>query len=63
MVDILLLLMAIASAISLLVVTPRDLQKAILALREYEDMELSRAHGCGKDGQASTCRVADAIKS
>ena len=53
MVDIILLLMVIASAISLLVVSPRDLQKkAILALREYEDMELSRAHGRGEDGQA-----------
>jgi hypothetical protein len=40
MVDIILLLMVIASAISLLIVSPRDLQKkAILALREYEDME------------------------
>ena len=46
MVDIILLLMAIASAISLLVVTPRDLQrKAILALRECEGMELSHARG------------------
>jgi hypothetical protein len=53
MVDIILLLMVIASAISLLVLSPRDLQKkAILALREYEDMELSRARG-GEDGQAS----------
>jgi hypothetical protein len=44
MVDIILLLMVIASAVSLLVVSPRDLQKkAILALREYEDMELSCA--------------------
>jgi hypothetical protein len=54
MVDIILLLMAIASAISLLVVSPRDLQrKAILALREYEEMELSRADGRGEDGQAT----------
>jgi hypothetical protein len=53
MVDIILLLMAIASAISLLVVSPRDVQrKAILALREYEEMELSRARGRGEDGQA-----------
>jgi hypothetical protein len=53
MVDILLLLMAIASAISLLIVSPRDLQrKAILSLKEYEEMELSRAHGRGEDGQA-----------
>jgi hypothetical protein len=53
MVDIILLLMAIASAISLLVVSPRDLQrKALLALREYEEMELSRAHGRGEDGPA-----------
>jgi hypothetical protein len=51
MVDIMLLLMAIASAISLLVVSPRNLQKkAILALREHEDMELSRAHVSGEDG-------------
>ena len=53
MVDIILLLMLIASAISLIVVTPRDLQKkAILALRECAEMELSRAHG-GEDGQAT----------
>jgi TatA/E family protein of Tat protein translocase len=44
MVDIILLLMAIASATSLLVVSPRDLQrKAILTLRECEEMERSRA--------------------
>jgi hypothetical protein len=53
MIDIILLLMVIASAVSLLVVSPRDLQKkAILAFREYEDMELSRAHGRGEDGEA-----------
>ena len=53
MVDIILLLMVIASAISLLVVSPRGLQKkAILAFREYEDMELSSAHGRGEDGEA-----------
>ena len=53
MVDIILLLMAITSAISLLVVRPRDVQrKAILALREYEEMELSRANGRGEDRQA-----------
>jgi hypothetical protein len=53
MVDIVLLLMVIASAISLLVVSPRNLQKkAIPALREYEDMELSCAHGRGEDGEA-----------
>jgi hypothetical protein len=53
MVDIILLLMVIASAVSLLVVSPRDLQKkGILALREYEDMELSCAHGRGEDGEA-----------
>jgi hypothetical protein len=51
--DIILLLMAIASAISLLVVSPRGLQrKAILALRKYEEMELSHAHGRDEDGQA-----------
>jgi hypothetical protein len=54
MADIVLLLMLIASAISLLVVSPRDLQrKAILALRECEEMELSRAHGRSEDGQAT----------
>jgi hypothetical protein len=54
MVDMILLLMAIASAISLLVVSPRDLQrKAILALRECEEMELSRAYGRGEHGQAT----------
>jgi hypothetical protein len=53
MVDIILLLMAIPSVISLLVVSPRDLQrKAILALRECEEMELSRANGRGEDGRA-----------
>jgi hypothetical protein len=52
MVDIILLLMAIASAISLLVVSPRDLQrKAILALRECEEMHLSRAHSRCEDGR------------
>ena len=50
MVDIILLLMVIASAVSLLVVSPRTRQKkAIQALREYEDIELSRAHGRGED--------------
>ena len=49
MVDIILLLMAITSAISLLVVSLRDVQrKAILALREYEEMELSRAMAVAK---------------
>lgn len=53
MVDIVVLLMAIASAMSLLIVRPRDLQrKAILALREYEEMELTHAHGHGEDGQS-----------
>jgi hypothetical protein len=52
MIDIILLLMVIASVISLLVVSPRDLQrKAILELREYEDKELSRSDGRGEDGQ------------
>jgi hypothetical protein len=46
--------MVVASAISLLLVSPRDLQrKAILALREYEGMELSRTHARGEDGQES----------
>ena len=54
MVDIVLLLMAIASAISLLVVSPRDLQrKALLALREREEMKLSPADGRGEDGNAT----------
>jgi hypothetical protein len=54
MVDIILLLMAIASASSLLVVTPRKLQrKALLALREYEEMELPHAYGRDDDGQDS----------
>jgi hypothetical protein len=53
MVDIVLLLMAIASAVSLLVVSPGDLQKkAILALREYEEVELSHASGREEAGQA-----------
>jgi hypothetical protein len=53
MVDIILLLMAIASAISLLVVSPRELQRrTLMALREYDEMELPRAEGCGEDGQA-----------
>lgn len=54
MVDIILLLMAIASAVSLLVVRPRDLQrKAILALREYEEVKLPHAPGRAKDGQGN----------
>jgi hypothetical protein len=54
MVDIMLLLMATPSAISLLIVSPRDLQrKALLALREREEMELSPADGRGEDGQAT----------
>jgi hypothetical protein len=54
MVDIILVLMAIASGISLLVVSPRDLQrKAILAWRECEEVELSRSHGRGEDGRAT----------
>jgi hypothetical protein len=53
MVDIILVLMAIASGISLLVVSPRGLQRrTILAWRECEEVELSRAHGRGEDGQA-----------
>jgi hypothetical protein len=44
MVDIVLLLMAIVSAISLLVVSPLDLQKkASLALRRPEEMDFSHA--------------------
>jgi hypothetical protein len=58
MVDIILLLMVIASAISLLVVSPRGLQKkAILALREYEDIEPSRAHGGDEDGLAKAIPI------
>jgi hypothetical protein len=54
MVDIMLLLMAIVSAISLLVVSPRDLQrKALLALREREEMELAPAAGRGEGGKAT----------
>jgi hypothetical protein len=49
MVDVILLLMAIASALSLLVVSPRS--KAIQALREYKGTELSRVSGDGDDGQ------------
>ena len=53
MVDIALLLVAVASAVSLLVVSPRDLQrKAILALRQYEEIELPRAPGRGENEQA-----------
>jgi hypothetical protein len=60
MVDIVLLLMAIASAASLLVVSPRDLQKkAILALREYEEMELSHASGREEGGQVREIKLND----
>jgi hypothetical protein len=53
MVDIILLVMAIASAVSLLVVSPRDLQrKAILALRECEQVEISHDSRRSEDGQA-----------
>jgi hypothetical protein len=52
MVDLVLLLMAIASAISLLVLSPGGVQKkAIMALREYEKTDLSRDNGLGEDGQ------------
>jgi hypothetical protein len=55
MVEVILVLMAIASGISLLIVSPRDLhRRAILAWRECEEMELSRAHGRGDDGYAAT---------
>jgi hypothetical protein len=48
--DLIILLMVIASAISLLVVSPRDVQRqALSALREYEDLELSRSYGPGMD--------------
>jgi hypothetical protein len=57
MIDIILLLMVIASAISLLVVSPRDLQRrAILALKEYEGMELSCTHARGEDGKADLAK-------
>ncbi len=48
--DILLLLMVIASAISLLIVVPRDLQKkALLALRE-KTWNSRASNGRGEDG-------------
>jgi hypothetical protein len=54
MIDIILLLMVIASAISLVVVCPRDLRKrAVSALREHEEMQLSRTDGRGEHGEAS----------
>jgi hypothetical protein len=58
MVDTILLLIAIASsAISLLVVGPRELhRKAILALKEYEESEILRAHGRDDYGQAKAIR-------
>jgi hypothetical protein len=58
MVDTILLLMAIASsAISLLIVGPRESQrKAIVALKEYEEFEISRAHGRDEYGQARPIR-------
>jgi hypothetical protein len=60
MVEIILVLMAIASGISLLIVGPRDLQRrAILAWRECEEMELSRAHGRGEDGHARASPISN----
>ena len=48
--DILLLLMVIASAISLLIVVPRDMQKkALLALRE-KTWNSRASNGRGEDG-------------
>jgi hypothetical protein len=48
--DILLLLMVIASAISLLIVVPRDLQKkALLVLRE-KTWNSRASNGRGEDG-------------
>ena len=53
MVDIILLLMVIASATSLVVVCPRDLRKkALSALREHEEMQLSHTDSRGEHGQA-----------
>jgi hypothetical protein len=44
MVDLIVVVMVIASAISLLVVSPRDLQRrTILALRDYEGMDVAHA--------------------
>jgi hypothetical protein len=55
MVDIILLLMVIASATSLVVVCPRGLRKRTVAvLREHEEMEFSQTDGRGEHGQART---------
>jgi hypothetical protein len=62
MIEILLLAMVIASAVSLLVVSPGQAQQRTLrALREYDDAETVRAYVGGEDsatnGETSTPRV------
>jgi hypothetical protein len=62
MIEVLLFAMVIASAVSLLVVSPGQAQQRTLrALREYEGTETVRAYGGGEDsannGEASTPRV------
>jgi hypothetical protein len=49
MVDIMLFAMVIASAVSLLVVSPRQAQKTLRALTEYHDMEPTHAYGPNED--------------
>ena len=50
MIEVLLFAMVIASAVSLLVVSPRQAQqKTLRALREYDDTEIVRAYGGGED--------------
>lgn len=44
MVDLMLFAMVIASALSLLVVSPRQAQKALRALKEYDDQDPMHAY-------------------
>jgi hypothetical protein len=54
--DIILVLMVIALAISLLIAVPRDLQKkAVLALRK-KTWNSRTSNGRGEDGQSSVIR-------
>jgi hypothetical protein len=62
MIEVLLFAMVVASAVSLLVVSPRQAQQRTLrALREYDDTEPMRAYGGGEgsanNGEASRPRV------
>lgn len=54
MVDLVLLAMAIASALSLIVVSPREAQReALRSLREYAELESLRTHDHGAESSSA----------